>query len=61
MWSRLSPSEQRSLELPALAGQGRYFWDEHGAIVVWYPAETPTEIVSRARARSHYRVVVGGA
>jgi hypothetical protein len=59
VWSRLSPSEQRSLELPALPGQGRYFWDENGAIVVWYPAETPGEVVSRTRARLGYRVVVG--
>ena len=61
IWSRLSPSEQRSLELPALVGPGRYFWDENGAIVVWYPADTPGEIVARARARFQYRVVVGSA
>lgn len=59
IWSRLSLSEQRSLELPALPGPGRYFWDDNGAIVVWFPAETPGEVVTAARARLRYRVVVG--
>lgn len=60
-WSRLSPSEQRSLGLPAPPAPGRYFRDPSGAIVAWYPAGTPEEVLAQARARLHYRVVVGNA
>jgi hypothetical protein len=58
MWSRLSPSEQRFHQLPEPPGEGRYFWDEVGEIVVWYPAHASREAIHRARARLHHRVVV---
>lgn len=59
-WPRLSPSEIRFHELPELPGEGRYFWDEGGAAVVWFPARASREAVRQARARLDCRVVVGG-
>ncbi|HKJ71144.1 MAG TPA: hypothetical protein VKA55_05280 [Gammaproteobacteria bacterium] len=59
MWSRLSPSEKRIHGLSDPPGEGRYFWDDGGAIVVWYPAHARREDVERARALLPHRVVIG--
>lgn len=60
MGSRLSPAEERFYELPSPPGEGRYFWDEGGNIVVWYSRHARREDVERARARLDHRVVVSG-
>jgi len=58
-WPRLSPSEIRFHELSEPPAEGRYVWDEAGAIVVWFPANASPEAVRQARARLDCRVVVG--